>query len=991
MKFILRYKNSLIALLVYLVVSIIYTYPLIFNFTKQVVGRGGDVFQTIADSNSFYEYFRSLGYLRSLWYAVSHFSLDPVFLNTYFQFLFGQPAGYNLFWLFSFIAAGFGVYLLVKYIFDNLGYKGFAASASAFIAGVIYSFSPAHFAWGMGFRGATHIEWIPFTTLFLIKFIKKPSAKYFLSLVVFFTLLIMGESHFAVYYIVFLIPLLIYYLSQNKPVLKNKLFIRYALLAIVFGVIVVSLFYLPLLRISVSGNNYLNPGIEQTIKYSPDILSIIVPTEFHPFWANNFAPIRETFTGNATNYSNYLGITALCLLVISLFRAQQGKIKEIYFWCLTALSFFILSLGPYLHYLGTIEPKIPLPFLLIYRFVPFFDNIREVGRIWVIALLCFSVATAFGMQYLFSYVSRKSKVLPAAAMVIIFSALSLEYLAIPVSFSSLQYPPFYDQLKKDAGDFYVADIPGSSNYEADAKTRYYASIHHKKLISGLDPARDIPGNWNLQRNTPVLSEILYTLPKGKTTSYDIINHNYRSLANKIFSKNNIPYIIIQKEFVGFGQDYIKPYDLEKLKNFIKVNFTLENTYEDQYLIAYKVKKVSPKNFLYLSIGNGWEKRNTEKNSRQFINEASLNVHNFYATNKTLSLSLDMSSPYNEFRTISFYLNHKFVGKFFSYAKSVPVQVAIPDVPPGESEIEMRLNDYGQTNSALAVIENINYAITRNTGSPNDFQLLDNSADTTVAFVPLYSPYNIQKVQAKNTPIFGHPILSPEDVIIWNRSGNQALLRFLPLLEELFIADAMQYFELEADRDIRETQYYKDNISNIIAEKNIGYIFADKKLLNKKERLKLSNHLRRYIPYLSVSESKNFTIFSLPPSVRNNSVPFVFGSGWDILENKLGQSKRRKINTSASLNLFTQTEQKIVLSFKSRTCPNTTTYGSVNINNNQNLPFTLTGDNYEEIKLTTDQPLDYGLNILTINVNKNTAPEASDCPIWVSDISVYGVD
>ncbi|PIY97327.1 MAG: hypothetical protein COY66_00315 [Candidatus Kerfeldbacteria bacterium CG_4_10_14_0_8_um_filter_42_10] len=995
MKILNKYKNNFLVLFLYFGLSIIFTYPLFFNFSKQIVGRGGDIYQTIAIINNNFAGFKELGYLESIWFTLSHLRLDPITINTYFHFIFKQPVGYNLFWFFSFVASGFGVYLLVKHIFNNLKLGGFGTVASAFIAGLIYSFNSAHIAWGMGFRGATHIEWIPFTILYLFKFIKKPCLKNFLILGLFFLLLITGESHFAAYFIIFLVPLLIFYLSQNRHILRNKLFRRYTLAGLVLGIFIVLWFYLPLIKVSVSDDNYLNPGIEQTINYSPDILSIITPSEFNPFWSEYFAPLRESFTGNATTYSNYLGLTALILFLFSIFYAKRSRIKEIYFWILSAIGFFIISLGPFLHYSGIVEPKIPLPYLLLYHYIPFFENIRAVGRFWVIALLCFAVAIAFGFKFLFDHLSKKRVGGKVLILAIVISLISVEYLAIPIPFSSLDYSPFYDQIKAARGDFKVADIPASTNYIADAKAKYYASIYQKNLISGLDPARKVPGKWDLQRTTPVLTEILYTLPKGKDTPSDIINQDYPGLANKIFSYFDIPYIIIQKEFVGDKQDYIKPGDFEKLNNFIIDNFDIEKKYEDDYLIAYTIRKEQPADFFYLTIGDGWEDLNNENKTRQIKKEASLKVHNQYSTTKNLSLSLQVKSPEDSFRTVSFYFKNELLGNYFVFEEITPIKILVPNIPVGESDITIKVTNYsknGKYEYQSATFGNIEYKVIEELKETKEINLSSDGPNKAIISIPTYYSYYFQKAQINGErKIDNHPLISLEDFIIENEEGNYTVLNTLPLINELFKSDEEKYSKLETYRDIREANYYMDNITNILAEKNVGYIYLNKSSLNDKEKKKLSKHLNKYIPSLEIIEGDEFIIYKINSAEKNNSVPFVISNGWDILENKLGQSKRRKIHNSASLYLYSYDEKPVELKFRSKTCSDKTTYGSVEINEEHDNTFVVEGSNFQEIALTSIYPLKLGLNKLTINLFNEQGQidqNIRNCPIWVSDISIY---
>lgn len=293
----------------YILLTLILTTPVIFNITSDIPG-GGDAFQVIAKPFQTIKNLEVDGNLNIL-KTVSHI-LYPTRIfdfNTHLLILhliFGEPFSYNLLWLSSFVLAAFGTYLLVKYLTNS--------NIAAFVSGIIYSFSPLHFAYAMGFGGATHIEWIPFYILFLIKYIKKPSIKNILLTGIFFALLISGEPHFAAYSLLFTVVIFIYYFITNRKLILSKKFIIYSL---IIGVVILPLLvlkYLPLIRVATSEENYLDPGLDQAINYSADSAGIITPSYLHPLWGDFFQKnVAYKFTGNPGEYTIYIGITVLFL------------------------------------------------------------------------------------------------------------------------------------------------------------------------------------------------------------------------------------------------------------------------------------------------------------------------------------------------------------------------------------------------------------------------------------------------------------------------------------------------------------------------------------------------------------------------------------------------------------------------------------------------------------------------------------------------------
>jgi hypothetical protein len=79
-----------------------------------------------------------------------------------FQLLgFNLLAVYNLMVVLSFVAAGLGTYWLVHYLTGS--------RPGAFVAGLIFTFAPYHFAHLLGQLNLTSLQWIPFYILALFK------------------------------------------------------------------------------------------------------------------------------------------------------------------------------------------------------------------------------------------------------------------------------------------------------------------------------------------------------------------------------------------------------------------------------------------------------------------------------------------------------------------------------------------------------------------------------------------------------------------------------------------------------------------------------------------------------------------------------------------------------------------------------------------------------------------------------------------------------
>ena len=512
--------------------------------------------------------------------------------------MFGEPLAYNILWLSSFILAALGAYLLIRYLTNN--------KIASFIGGFIYGFSPIHYIFSTGFGGATHIEWIPFFILFLLKYINKPSIKNIILTGIFLVLIIINEPHFALYIALFTIILLSYKFFSKPQLFKNKKFIITSTIAIVITIIFFLFFYWGLIKITFSEENYLNPGIAQTEWNSADLLSFFTPSVIHTFWGDFFEEnIASQFTGNSTERTVYIGFIVLYLSSVALI--YRKKDKDILFWGLNAIFFSILALGPFLHFLGELKPKIPMPYLFFYHYIPFFENIRATGRIFIIASLCFSVIAAFGMKFLLERLKNR-KILISILSGIIFLILAIEFFpTMPTS--AIAPPQFYKNLAKEQEDFSIIQPLITTTYPYATMAHYYNSYHDKKFIGDeffdifVRPKKDA---LKFEKETPVINELLHYLPFGEEKMNSrFIKHNYQEIGNYVIrNENNIKYLILDKDTIKNEGGYFTAQNFVNYKNFIEKNFNIQTIVDDEQLLVFEIKK-SDNTPLVLSLGDNW--------------------------------------------------------------------------------------------------------------------------------------------------------------------------------------------------------------------------------------------------------------------------------------------------------------------------------------------------------------------------------------------------
>lgn len=631
-------KNSLKehagVLILYTLLTFILTYPVIFKIRTSIPG-GGDAFH----------------WLRILWYApVAIFNPDLTKLtHDYLIFYpYGIPASpfqsafnqvltyllssvmalhqaYNILWLFSFIFGAYGTYLLVIYLTND--------KIAAFIAGIVFAFSPYHFVHSLGHFGATSIEWIPFCALYLMKMFRDGGNRNSFFAGIFFILVAMSDLQYMVFMGIFVLLLFLYeiyiVLRKEKQDYKEKLkniFYKYSLFGVISFIGLIPLTMENILT-AISNDNFLKLDPFEAVTYSADLLSFFLPSVLHPVFGDAMQDIYSNFTGNTSENTTFIGYSVILLSLFATRRLKENKYVK--FWSIAALFFSIISLGPLLHVNGNISftvfhTTIPLPHLVLYYLIPFLDNCRTTGRFFVMASLSFAVLTGYGVSELLKSNKNNKKMIA----IVISSLIIFEYLAIPLPVSTVNEPSFYKEISQDKGNYALLEIPSTLHYEAGASTIYYQTIHGKPVVGNW--AARFPSNArDFELNTPVIRELTYLQP----FTVDILNQNISQVGTSILNYYNISYIVLY-------ENYMDDKEVNLAETLIQETLNTERkTYEKDSLIVYHVKKEPVKPFMILD--DNWYNREEWNGvpTRWISNNATLMICSNEKVNKTLSFRI----------------------------------------------------------------------------------------------------------------------------------------------------------------------------------------------------------------------------------------------------------------------------------------------------------------------------------------------------------------
>jgi len=365
---------------------------------------------------------------------------------------------YNLLFLAAFPLAGFGAYLLAVSILSQgiggrsdavVGRPSSVVRLSAFLAGLIYAFSPHQFG-HLSQLQLLSIAWLPLTLLFLDRFWIKGKPKDG----VLFALCAASQTLSAFYY-GFQIALAVglYLLVRLATAPNRHTLRRFAALIpwIALAALLIVPFAVPYLR--VRSELGLERSIGETFQNAATLAEYLRPSAANPLY--------RALPGLAAAESGlFPGLIVLALAVLGVItwprRRDPASPSSVVrrpssvgrgYWLLLLFAAIVLSLGPRLKLSAADPGGMTLPFAWLYAYVPGMTAIRAPGRFANTAFLALAVLAAMGVAWLLCKIPpivrrRSSVVRPSSLVAILLAAIILaEYAGGLGRFAVQPMPP----------------------------------------------------------------------------------------------------------------------------------------------------------------------------------------------------------------------------------------------------------------------------------------------------------------------------------------------------------------------------------------------------------------------------------------------------------------------------------------------------------------------------------------------------------------------
>jgi hypothetical protein len=224
--------------------------------------------------------------------------------------------------------------------------------------------------------------------------------------------------------------------------LRGSVVLRRSWRALAAGAAIFLAAFLPLL-IMLVGNRADIPGprpFDHVIQYSADVLGFLTPPWNHMIFGRFTSHWDLSIFTAGYEGTVYIGPVILILVAIGIWhgRLESTGRRWTILASVTAVAFYLLSLGPVLRFFGH-QTRIPGPAALLYR-IPFLQFVSAPARFQVVVALCCAILVSISLTLLLDRIHRWTQWQHALLAFSISVLLLADLLTIPFPVSSTADP-----------------------------------------------------------------------------------------------------------------------------------------------------------------------------------------------------------------------------------------------------------------------------------------------------------------------------------------------------------------------------------------------------------------------------------------------------------------------------------------------------------------------------------------------------------------------
>jgi hypothetical protein len=489
-----NWKVHLLSLLGFILLSLVMTFPVGFDAHNYLLAEHLDT--TAALYNLWWFYQALVEMHTSPWfnplinypegYSMVFYPIYFVYglLSIPFQAILGTPEGipafFNFITVLSFILTGYFTFLLVRYL--TYSSFGTARNSPAFISGLIFAFIPFRF-WNISRCHVTCTEFLVLAVYLYLLAVEQKKRRHGIGLGVTLLLLVYSSPNYMIYLFIFILIHLGYLMARDRGLVLSIDFLKQAGIA---GIIFIPLFLplgLAVLRQLLEPSLAFVPPLKEQVEYSGNILGYLIPgstqTLYRPLI--HLLPAVDPDLSRSHGVGGYEIFPGYSVIALAAFTLIWWRPPRVWLWAITAILFFVLSLGPFLHVGKHDFLSFPLPHRWLSWFIPVFQVDRSPVRFIVMAELAIAIISGLGLASLlerfFQPWSRRVFLVGVGLLV------CLEFFQAPLTLSAVPIPEFHQSLAKEPGDFSILDLPMLPDIYRYSGT--YQTWHGKRLIIDL--------------------------------------------------------------------------------------------------------------------------------------------------------------------------------------------------------------------------------------------------------------------------------------------------------------------------------------------------------------------------------------------------------------------------------------------------------------------------------------------------------------------------
>jgi hypothetical protein len=483
------HRHHFIAIAGYALLTVIFTFPLILNFSTHVMG---------AARLDNYEYVWKMGWVP---HAIFNLGIDPMFaphiyypygyplaygeitpIHTFGMMLItravGAVASYNLAAVISCVLSGWAVYALARrWVFrlpvhENVAFDARFRAVACFFAGAAFAFCAYRMQKLTGHLPLFDTHWLVLAIYMLDRWFEGKRAVHAILIGVFVGLAALSSWYYA-FMLALLLPVFAIFRAESLVgLLRDKRTYTGGLLAVSATAALSVPFLIPYLQLNTAGETFV-PADEAAF-WAASITDYIVPNPLNPLWGSLVSRVIWPFPSPMiTEFVISIGWVTI-LFAMPAFRGAKGTHWRAIKWM--ALVAFVLSLGPVL-YLSRLPLGVPLPVALLREILPFADSIRSWGRFSIFVQLAFCVLAAAGMVITLEANAKRTRYIVAVGAL------------LAMLFGAWQGVLKLTEVAPRAVDLWLAEQPDDSPImefplsEALSGPAIYYTDHHGKPIT----------------------------------------------------------------------------------------------------------------------------------------------------------------------------------------------------------------------------------------------------------------------------------------------------------------------------------------------------------------------------------------------------------------------------------------------------------------------------------------------------------------------------